>query len=157
MTACMVANKKRKQLLIVLISIIAIQSFSMSVALATSVSSSTDNWTTFHHDLNHSGYTSNGGSTDSFKPLWNYTTSASVLSSPAVVNGSVFVGGKDGYIYCFNASNGKIVWKFGPAGGEVDSSPAIYNNRVYICADDGFLYCLNVTSGYPFWIKWVGF
>ena len=38
--------------------------------------------------------------------LWNFTTGNSVESSPAVVDGVVYVGSEDGKIYALNAANG---------------------------------------------------
>jgi eukaryotic-like serine/threonine-protein kinase len=117
--------------------------------------SSTDDWRMFRYDPNHSGYTSSNGSTNYAKPLWNFTTGAAVVSSPAVANGFLLVGSKDCYIYCLNASNGQLVWKF-PTGNIVDSSPAIVNQRVYINSQDGWVYCLDIITGKPFWISMVG-
>ena len=95
------AMRKQKWMLIILISLILIQFYGMSVSSAVI----TDDWTMFRHDLSHSGYTTSGNPANSAKPLWNYSTGAAVVSSPAVVNGCVFVGGKDYNIYCLNASN----------------------------------------------------
>jgi outer membrane protein assembly factor BamB len=141
--------------LILLISIILIQLYCISAGSAGCVSSNAD-WTMFRGNLNHTGLTTNKDSTNSTKLLWKYATADSVWSSPAVTGDRVFVGSKDGHIYCLNSSTGKLIWKFGPAGGEVDSSPAVDDRQVYVGADDGFLYCLNITTGYPSWIKWVG-
>jgi outer membrane protein assembly factor BamB len=143
--------RKQKWMLIILISLILIQSYGMSVASA----AITDDWTMFRHDLSHSGYTTSGNPANSAKPLWNYSTGAAVVSSPAVVNGYVFVGGKDYNIYCLNASNGKLVWNF-TTGGEVDSSPAVYNGRAYVGSDDGWVYCIDIATGMPVWISMVG-
>lgn len=143
--------RKHKWMLIILISLILIQSYCISVASATS----SDDWTMFRHDLSHRGYTTSGNPANSAKPLWNYSTGAAVVSSPAVVNGCVFVGGKDYNIYCLNASNGQLVWNF-TTGGEVDSSPAIYDGRVYVGSDDGWVYCIDIATGMPIWVSIVG-
>lgn len=147
--------RKHKWMLIILISLILIQSYCMSVASGTSASSSTDDWTIFRHDPNHSGYTTGNGPTNSVKPLWIYSTHAAVWSSPAVANGRVLVGCKDCNLYCLNASNGQLIWNF-TTGGEVDSSPAIDNGNVYVGSDDGWVYCLDIATGWPLWISKVG-
>ncbi len=144
----MMATRKNKWILIILISIVLVQSLSVASA------SSTDEWTTFRHDLNRSGYTTSGNPANSAKPLWNYTTGAAVVSSPSVEGGYVFVGSKDGDIYCLNASNGQLIWNF-TTGGEVESSPAIYNGRVYIASDDGWVYSIDIATGMPVWISLV--
>lgn len=111
----------------------------------------------FRGNLNRVGITNDTDSANSASVLWTYTTRDSVWSSPAVANESIFVGSKDSHIYRLNSTNGELIWKFGPVGGEVDSSPAVDGDQVYVSADDGFLYCLNISSGYPCWIKWLGF
>jgi outer membrane protein assembly factor BamB len=113
---------------------------------------STD-WPMFRHDLSHSGVTNSSTQANSAHLLWSYPTSASVLSSPAIVDGLVFFGCKDCYIYCVNASTGDLVWRF-PTGHEVNSSPAVYDGKVYVGCDDGWVYCMNISSGMPVWIMW---
>ncbi len=148
--------KRRKIILVIMVSIIFVPFYSISSAFANNTNS-IDNWKTFRGNANHTGFSNNEESTDSAKLLWTFSTRDSILSSPAVSNGSVFVGSKDSHIYRINSTNGELIWKFGPVGGEVDSSPAVDDEWVYVSADDGFLYCLNITTGYPRWIKWVGF
>jgi len=107
----------------------------------------------FRHDLSHSGTTNSSSQANSAQFLWSYPTSASILSSPAIVDGLVFFGCKDCYIYCVNASTGELVWRF-PTGHEVNSSPAVYDGKVYVGCDDGWVYCMNISSGMPVWIMW---
>jgi eukaryotic-like serine/threonine-protein kinase len=145
------AMKKHKWLLITLIYIILII---LSTFSATS-GAGTDEWTTFRHDLNHTGTTTGGGLSNSVKQLWNYSTSASVWSSPSIANGRVLVGCKDCNLYCLNSSDGKLLWNF-TAGHEVNSSPAIYDGYVYVGSDDGWVYCIDITTGTPAWIIKVG-
>jgi outer membrane protein assembly factor BamB len=146
---------KHKWILTLIISAILILSYLVSVASSTSASSTSNEWTMFRQNPNHNGYTTSNSSTNSVKPLWNYTTGRAVWSSPAVANGYVFVGSKDYYIYCLNASDGRLVWK-SPTGGEVNSSPAVDNGRVYVGSKDGWLYCLDIATGKPYWIVKVG-
>ncbi len=147
--------RKYKWMLFILIALTLVQLWYIPFASSTNASSITDDWAMFRHTPNHSGVSNGNNTTNSAKLLWNYTTNGAILSSPAVACGCVFVGSKDGYIYCFNASKGQLVWNF-QTGEEVDSSPAIDSDRVYVGSDDGWLYCLNITTGMPFWIKWVG-
>jgi eukaryotic-like serine/threonine-protein kinase len=142
---------KLKWILILFIFPLLIQAYYLSGGSATI----TGDWTMFRHDLSHSGYTTSGYLANSAKLLWNYSTGAEVVSSPAVAGGYVFVGSKDGQIYCLNASNGKLVWNF-PTLGEVDSSPAIYNGCIYVGSNDGWVYCIDITKGMPVWISFVG-
>ncbi len=61
-----------------------------------------------------------------------------VVSSAAVVNGVVYVGGGDDNLYALNASNGALIWKT-PIGDPTTNtfvwdSPLVLNNTVYIGA-----------------------
>ena len=147
--------RNQKWMLIILVAFIVIQLCYLPVASSSNASSSSSDWPMFRQSSSHSGNARSNNTVNSAKLLWNYTTDGAVWSSPAVAYGRVFVGSKDCYIYCFNASNGQLFWKF-PTCGEVDSSPAVNGESMYMGSDDGWLYCLNITTGMPSWIKWVG-
>ena len=142
--------RKHKWMLIILISLILIQSYCMSVASSTSASSRTDGWTMFRHDPSHSGTTTDNSTKSSAKLSWAFTTMDVVSSSLAVANGHVFAGSNDGGVYCLNSSNGELVWYYSTLS-KVESSPAIDNGYVYIGCDDGNVYALNATSGAKLW------
>ena len=149
----MIAMRKGKWMIVILFSLILIQS--LSVASAASTTSNAGDWTMFRHDLSHSGYTIGGDAANYARPLWNFSTGAPVVSSPAVVDGYVVVGSKDGQIYCLNSSNGQLVWNFTTLG-EVNSSPAIDNGCAYVGSNDGWVYCTDIATGMPVWISFVG-
>ena len=54
-------------------------------------SGSQDYWPMFHHDLQHSGY-STSAAPKTNNTIWSYSTNGNVYSSPAVANGKVYVG-----------------------------------------------------------------
>ena len=81
---------------------------------------------------------------------WSYTTGNYVESSPAVVNGRVYVGSDDGKVYCLNATTGARLWSY-TTGGPVKSSPAVADGRVYVGSDDYNVYALNATTGARLW------
>src|SRR5690348_10411938 len=71
-------------------------------------------------------------------PLWNFTTNGPVSASPAIVQGTVYIGSWDGYEYAINASTGKQLWRTflginthgrNPIG--VASSATVQAGRVY--------------------------
>src|SRR6516162_5454953 len=67
-------------------------------------------------------------------------------SSPAVVNGTVYVGSDDFNLYALNASTGRILWKYAATGTtSTFSSPAVANGLVYVGSDypDHSIYALN--------------
>jgi outer membrane protein assembly factor BamB len=109
----------------------------------------TDWWSMFHHDLNHSGYsTSLAPNTNNV--LWTYTTSDSIESSPAVANGKLYVGSYDSKFYCLNATTGTWIWRY-TTGDLIRSSPAVANGKVYVGSNDDKLYCLNAETGIEIW------
>jgi outer membrane protein assembly factor BamB len=63
-------------------------------------------------------------------PLWvaatgkDYSGGADAGPTPAVANGSVYVGNRAGEVYAFNATTGTLEWSFA-TGGAIDSSVAI--------------------------------
>jgi outer membrane protein assembly factor BamB len=109
----------------------------------------TDWWPMFHHDLIHSGY-STSAAPKTNQTLWTYNTSGYVDSSPAVVNGTVYVGSNDDNVYALNATTGALAWKY-KTGGGVDSSPAVAGGVVYIGSEDDNVYALNATTGALVW------
>ncbi len=124
--------------------------FLVLIVSSATASCATDQWAMFHHDASHSGVADKVDSQFYPKLLWNYSTGAAVVSSPAVSDGLVFVGSKDYSIYCLNSSNGRLVWNF-TTGNEVISSPAIYKGYVYVGSSDGWFYCLDIATGLPVW------
>ena len=46
------------------------------------------------------------------KERWSHTIGGRIDSPPSIHRGRVLFGGADGYIYCLNASDGKLVWRY---------------------------------------------
>jgi PKD repeat protein len=113
------------------------------------VQSAGDWWPMFHHDLAHTGYSSSTAPATN-QTLWTYTTGASVGSSPAVVNGTVYFGSYDHKVYAVNASTGAQVWNY-TTGETVESSPAVVDGVVYVGANDNKTYALNAATGALIW------
>jgi hypothetical protein len=76
--------------------------------------------------------------------------------SPAVANGVVYVGTRNGY-YAFNATDGSQIWFFtSPYSprqftGYVYSSPAVAGNVVYFGSFDSYVFALNAFNGSIIW------
>ena len=71
-------------------------------------------------------------------------------SSPAVVNGVVYVGSDDNKMYALNAATGTKEWSYS-TGGSVVSSPAVVNGVVYFGSEDDYVYALNAATGVKEW------
>jgi WD40 repeat protein len=70
--------------------------------------------------------------------IWSYKTGSVVGSSPAIVDGVIYVGSFDHTLYALNASTGDRLWNYtfsgiyDPLVYEIHSSPAIVNGVVYV-------------------------
>lgn len=72
------------------------------------------------------------------------------LSSPAIVDGVVYVGSSDGNVYAVDAATGVAKWSFA-TGDVVHASPAVVNNVVYVGSWDSYFYALDARTGE---LKW---
>jgi uncharacterized repeat protein (TIGR03803 family) len=87
---------------------------------------------------------------------WSYPTGYFVTSSPAVVDGVVYVGAEDYSVYALSASTGAKLWQF-TTGSYVYSSPAVANGVVYVGSADGNVYAMNASTGAELWQFSTGF
>lgn len=77
-------------------------------------------------------------------------------TSPAVADGVVYVGARNGY-YAFNASDGSQIWVFNSPysarqlTGYVYSSPAVADGVVYFGFCDGYTFGVNASTGQMLW------
>ncbi len=75
-------------------------------------------------------------------------------SSPAVVEGVVYVGSTDGNLYAFRTTDGHKLWSFS-VSGSFSSSPAVHNGIAYIGSytnlTSGVFYAINCGSGTQVW------
>lgn len=92
--------------------------------------------------------------------LWRFETGDRVLSSPAVVDGVVYIGSDDGKVYALDALTGEELWSFdrGPRveafGGRPvwdKSSPAVADGILYIGGAQGHVYALDAATGEQRW------
>ena len=83
---------------------------------------------------------------------WNITFNGT-MSTAAIAYGNIYIGSKDGKLYCFNASSGKIEWIF-EANGKIDSSPVVANGVVYFATNtpEGTIYAVNASNGNLLWL-----
>jgi len=67
-------------------------------------------------------------------------------AAPAVADGKVYMGGHDGYFYCWDAHTGEEIWKYA-VGGDVCAGPAIADGRVYV--GSLYIWSQHVGQGTP--------
>ncbi len=94
---------------------------------------------------------------------WRHATASIDFSSPAVANGSVYVGLMGLYntttqvtwrppfgVLALDAATGAQEW-FTPTGDSVAASPLVTAHLVIVPSKDGYLYALNRTNGGVVW------
>jgi outer membrane protein assembly factor BamB len=73
-----------------------------------------------------------------------------LLSSPAVDQGTVYVGSGDHNVYALDGNTGRLQWKF-TTGNVVHASPAVSHGIVYIGSWDRYFYALDAQRGTIRW------
>jgi outer membrane protein assembly factor BamB len=107
-------------------------------------------WAMFRRDLLHTGNADTNSVLPEGKLKWTFTTGGPVHSSPAVSDGTVYFGSRDGNIYAVDISTGEKRWTF-KTGSWVDSSPVIAGGVLYCGSNDGNLYALDAKTGEKRW------
>src|SRR5690349_16145461 len=97
-----------------------------------------DSWPMFRGSPGLTG-TSPARLPNSPKLLWTYKTGGPVKSSPAIVNGKLYVGSDDKSLHCVDLKKGQKLWTF-PTEAEIESSPLVLDGIVYFGSTDGGLY-----------------
>ena len=76
----------------------------------------------------------------------------SVASSPAVANGTVYIGSTDKRFDALDAHTGTIKWRV-VTGGSISASAAIAGGMVFVCSGDGVLHAFRSTDGTTVWSR----
>lgn len=96
----------------------------------------------FQYNPANTGHTTGEtGPTTNITEQWTHDTGKAVLSSPAVVDNTVYIGSWDNSVYALNAADGTEQWTY-ETGDDVFSSPAAIDDTVYIGNEDGTVYAL---------------
>ncbi len=104
----------------------------------------------FRGGLDHTGVYLGAAPRNVPKLKWQFASGGPVISSPAVVNGTVYVGSMDHNLYALDVETGKPKWKF-PTESSISSSPAVSDGLVYFGSYDGNFYAVDAETGK---LKW---
>ena len=63
--------------------------------------------------------------------VWTFETENGIWSEPLLVDGVLYFGSMDHYLYAVNASNGRQIWKT-ELGGAVPATPVLVDGALYI-------------------------
>ena len=134
------------------------------------LTSSQGGWPTYLYTNKHQGYNPtethiSASNVASLTLRWKFKTAGNVSAEPIVVNGVVYEGSNDGYIYAINATTGVMNWKTflnvatsstctrNPRG--VTGTATVQNGVVYIGAGQYF-FALDATTGTTLWKATLG-
>lgn len=137
------------------------------------------NWWMFHGDPQHTGNAGNAEASNitsqnvnkSLKQLHDVLLGGPILSTPAIVDGYIYVGTANsadaasengGKFFRINIETGEIAaeynWNTQLAEGDshgffgMGCTPAVINEKVYFSAFDGKFYCLNASDLTEAWV-----
>ena len=110
--------------------------------------------------------------TNSGQELWSFYTEAPVRLPPVGWEGKVYFSSDDGFLYCVDAEQGKLIWKFNgaPSGQHAIGNqrftsawparggPVVRDGVVYFAASiwpfmGTFVYALNADQGEVTWVN----
>jgi PGF-CTERM protein len=106
-------------------------------------------WHSWGDDPANTGTNPSSGVT---QPIIRQWTTAAVrgVSSPAIVNGSVYITDDNGSVYALDAATGAIRWTYS-TGNESLSSPVVANGTVYVGSERDTVYALDAGTGVVRW------
>lgn len=84
--------------------------------------------------------------------IWSTDIGSSIrLSSPAVVDGIVYIGSNNGSVHALDAASGLMLWSTSPTEDAIWPSPAVADGLVLVGSLDHYMYGLEVSSGELVW------
>jgi len=84
---------------------------------------------------------------DNGKALWSYATGGRVDSPPTIYQGRVLFGSADGFVYCLDASDGALIWRFRAAPQDrrmmsFEQIESVWPVHGSVLVQNGTVYCL---------------
>ena len=120
-----------------------------------SASPAPGDWPMYRRGPSHSAFVSEGVPIPEGRVRWRFETKAPFLSSPAVVQGTVYLSTGDGRVVALEAETGGLIWEH-EVTGPVNSSPAVAGDLVLVGLRDGRLLALDRADGKTRWEFFTG-
>ncbi len=91
-------------------------------------------------------------SAETGKEVWRVSRREGFWNAPVVHRDKVYIGGRDGIVYCFIAADGTPVWTY-EAGAPLHQSPAldVHRGRLYITSEAMVVHAIDAASGEGIW------
>jgi outer membrane protein assembly factor BamB len=124
--------------------------FAISVcALCVFVVNSPADWPVFRGNTSQTGVAASDLA-DKLEILWKFDA-GSIEGTAAIVDGVVYVGSQNEFVYAVNLADGNMKWKY-KAGAPLKVGMAVSDGAVYAGDEDGKLHCLDTKSGAKRWV-----
>jgi outer membrane protein assembly factor BamB/predicted Ser/Thr protein kinase len=82
--------------------------------------------------------------------VWEFKCEDEVRSSPAIAEGTLFIGAYDNNLYAIDVKTGKFRWKYATEGG-IPATPCVWQGSVFIGSEDRIMYALESATGRIIW------
>ena len=109
---------------------------------------------------------------DSGEEAWRFYAGGPIRCAPVYSDGKVYFGSDDGYLYCLDAGDGGLGWKFRAVPSDrkvlgnrrmislwpIRGGPAVADGKIYFAAgvwsfEGVFIYCLDAKTGDVVWVN----
>ena len=95
-------------------------------------------------------------------PVWELLTRGQVSATPAVFQGQVYSGSRDGGVYAVRGEDREVLWPALPnghfkTGGGILADLQADKDGVYVASMDTKLYCLDYNTGRVKWRYYAGY
>ncbi|MCH7706696.1 MAG: PQQ-binding-like beta-propeller repeat protein, partial [Chloroflexi bacterium] len=107
-------------------------------------------WAVYQRDLLHTGAVPGPAVSPSGAVQWEYETGSSLLASPAVAGGMVFLPTGDGRLVALNENTGEEVWTH-QVIGPMNATPVVVDDLVIIGQRNGMIVALIRDTGAIQW------
>lgn len=117
------------------------------------VSEPVSSWPTFRGDTQNTGYTGTDSGLGADPTVsWTYEANGAFWGSPAVADGTVYIGSADNTLYAVDAGTGDVSWTFA-ADHRIEATPAYDDGTVYVGSYDKHLYAVDAETGDERWSR----
>jgi outer membrane protein assembly factor BamB len=109
------------------------------------------NWPTYGYDAARTRFNPAIALRPPYHVKWKFQAHDLLEFPPSIFDGSLYFCTEHGYVYCLNAANSHVRWRFHLRRGKFASTPAIDGKTVYVTSIAGRLVALDRLTGKPLW------